>query len=189
MGIKAFIFSLLVLSISLFIVTIILTPAQIKKSQDLPKVTFINSTIYEINTKEVTQIVKSKRAYHYETKEELYDATIILKSKDAKDQENLVTNTISANLIQITDSMVKFRGDVNYNKSTGTTLESEALDYDRITKHLTGDQKFIAFHDGNKLKGNSLSMQENQNIFKSTDNTPLKLDIIMNQKKERNETN
>jgi ABC-type transporter MlaC component len=185
MGIKTFVLSLLFLSIGLLIATITFTPTkQSTKNKIMPTVTFIDSIMYDINNNEVTQLIKSKKAYHYKTKDELYNATIILKTKNDKNNK-LISDTISAKFIEITKNNIKFRGDVNYNRSTGTALQSQALDYDRIAKHLTGNKKFIAFYNGNKLKGNSLLISKEKTIFKSNDNTPVKLDIIMDKKRKK----
>jgi hypothetical protein len=188
MGIKTFVLSLLIISISLLIATVVFTPVKIVKQKTVPAVTFINSIMYDINTQEVTQLVKSKKAYHFNTKDELYDATIILKSQNNEDKKRLISDIISAKFIEITNNLLKFRGDVNYNRPTGTILQSQALNYDRITKNLIGNEKFTAFYNGNKLKGDSLFITKGKTIFKSNSNAPIKLDIIMN-KKEKNETN
>jgi predicted nucleic acid-binding Zn ribbon protein len=176
MGIKPFLFSLLIISASLLVATIVFTPIKQVNIQNLPDVTFINSIMYDVDNKEVTQIVKSKKAYHYKNKEEIYDATVVLKLKE----NNITTSdTVNAKFIKVTQEFLKFRGDVHYSRTTGTTLESEELDYNRISKHLVGDQKFEAYYKGNKLKGNSLSIKKDETVFESTDNTPVKLDIIM----------
>ncbi len=185
MGIKSFIFILFFISIGFLTVTTIFTNPTIKKTKDLPAITFINSTMYEINTQEVTQIIKSKKAFHFTKYDELYDATIIMKSKE---KEKTITNTVNANLIKLTDSLIKFRGNVRYDKTSNISLYSEALDYDRLNQHLIGNQKFVAYQDGNKLTGNSLSIKKGKVVFKTSNNKPVKLDITMS-KKEKNETN
>ena len=66
MGIKTFVLSLLFLSIGLLIATITFTPTkQSTKNKIMPTVTFIDSIMYDINNNEVTQLIKSKKAYHY----------------------------------------------------------------------------------------------------------------------------
>ena len=66
MGIKTFVLSLLFLSIGLLIATIAFTPTkQSTKNKIMPTVTFIDSIMYDINNNEVTQLIKSKKAYHY----------------------------------------------------------------------------------------------------------------------------
>jgi len=182
MGVRLFITLLLVIAVSLLIATVVFAPIKPSKDTQVPSVTFINSIMYDINNNEVTQLVKSKKAYHYDKKDELYDATVILKAKD-ENKSKLISDTVSAKFIEITNDLIKFRGDVNYNRSTGTILQSQSLDYDRISEHLTSNYKFVAFYNGNKLKGNSLSIQKGQMVFKTKDNSPVKLDVIMNENK------
>ena len=182
MGIRAFMFLLLLISSSLLVVTTVLTKQNKVKAKDLPEITFFNSTMYDINNKEVTQIITSKKAYHYPKEDKLFNATVILKSLDKS--KKLITDVVNSKLIVITKELLKFRGDVKYNRNTTTTLNSESLDYNRITKNLVSNQKFTAFYNGSKVSGTSLSVNKNNVIFRSKDNTPVKLDIIMDTTKE-----
>jgi hypothetical protein len=177
MGIRTFMFSLLIIAISLLVATTVFNQNKKLKSKKLPAITFINSTIYNLNNKEVTEMIISKKAYHYNQYDKLYDATIIVKSLD--DTNKSVTDIISSNRVKITDKLFKFRGDVKYNRDSTITLSSQSLDYNRITKDLIGKQKFTTYYNGNKLSGTSLFVNKNHTIFKSKDNTPVKLDIIM----------
>jgi len=179
MGIKSFIFILLFLSIGFLAVTTIFTNPKIKKAKDIPAITFINSTMYEIDTKGVSQILKSKKSFHFTNYDELYDATIIIKSINSK---KTVTNTVSANKIKLTNDKIEFRGDVRYDKSSNISLYSQSLDYNRVNQQLIGNQKFIAYKDGNKLTGNSILVQKGKTVIKTLNNKPVKLDITMKKK-------
>jgi len=187
MGIRAFMFLLLIIGMALLVVTTVFHQKKELKSKPLPAITFINSTMYNLNNKEVTEMITSKKAYHYNQYDKLYGATVIIKSSD--DTNKSVTDVISSNSMKITDKLFKFRGDVKYNRDSTTTLSSQSLDYNRITKDLIGTQKFTAYYNGSKLSGTSLSVNKNHTIFRSKDNTPVKLDIIMEKKKDNNETN
>ncbi len=180
MGIKTFISSLLLISISLFIATIIFTPIQNQEIKEVPEITFKNSMMYDINDKTVTQLMEAETTYHYKNRDELYNATVILKSED---KDTYVSDTITADFIEVTKDFLKFKGNVNYHQSTGTSLQSEELIYNRILKNLTGEKEFIAFYNGNKLEGNSLSIQKDKTIFKSKDNKPVKINITMTKDK------
>ena len=186
MAIRPFITLLLIIATVLLAITTIFNNSPSKESKVMPDITFINSTMYDINSKEVTQVIESKKAFHYKTKDEIYEATVIVKSNT--DINESITDTVTAKFIEVTPKLFKFRGDVRYNRGATTTLASEALDYDRITQNLIGNKKFIAYHNGSKLIGTSLSIQKDKTIFKSNDNTPVKLDIIMDKKKDKNAT-
>ena len=188
MGIKRCVFLILIISISLFIFTVSFDTKKEEETYTLPFVTFINSTMYDINEKQVEQIIQSKKAFNYETKNELYDATVVLRTKD-KGSDELLTDTVSAKYMEITDELLKFRGDVRYNRSSLSTLNSDKIDYDRIKKELIGNQEFTAHHEGSKIKGKKLFIKKDRTIFKGDENTPVKLDIIMDKKKDKNATN
>ena len=186
MGIKNFVFLILIISISLFVFTVSFDEKKEQSSAVVPFVTFVNSTMYDINEKQVTQIIQSKKAFNYKNKDELYDATIVLRTQQEDSIESL-TDTVNAKYIEVTKDLFKFRGDVRYNRGSSTTLNSDKLDYDRIKRQLTGNQDFIAYHDGNKLEGKKLSIKKDRTIFKGSKNTPVKLDITI--RKDKNATN
>ncbi|VAY87355.1 hypothetical protein MNB_ARC-1_214 [hydrothermal vent metagenome] len=189
MGIKSFIIWLLIISIVLFIYTIVIVPIKTVKKKVLPEIIFKNSIMYDIDIHGVKQLIESKKMYHYSNNhEEFYYLNMLFKSKN--DKKEVVIDSLNANFLNMTKIILKFRGDVYYNRSDNTMLQSQSIDYDRINNHLIGNQKFIAIYKDNKLEGDSLFIKKGEAIIKSNNNvsTPVKLDIVIN-KKETNETN
>ena len=78
-----------------------------------PNVVFFNSMMYDINDNEINKIIQSKEAAFYDEKYQLYDATIILKSKNNVD-------TISAEYIIKKGFIYKFYNNVYLNKTKRT---------------------------------------------------------------------
>ena len=189
MAIKYFIFSALILAITLLTATITLDNNNVpEKTIKLPLVTFVNSTMYNINTKETTQIIQSKKAFLHNNKDEIFDATIVVRTN--LDTNQTVTDTVHSKYIEVTHELLKFRGDVRYDRMDMTSLYSEQMDYDRINHNLLGNNKFTAFHEGNKLEAGTMLIKENKTIFKGENNKPVKLDIILKiNKRINNEIN
>ena len=79
MGISKFMIVLIIFTIGFLFVEKEKVVTKIKK-EDNPKVSFYDSTMYEITELNVNQVVKSKIAHIFDAKEELYDATIVAKS-------------------------------------------------------------------------------------------------------------
>ncbi len=175
MAIKIFILLLLVIAITLFTVTV--TFKKIKKEEyiKLPIATFINSTMYDINEKETKQIIQSKKVFHYTNLNKLYDATVVMRSNI--DNNLSITDTIHAQYIEVTEDLLKFRGDVRYNRMNTTALYSESLDYDRKKMNLKGKQDFVAYHEGNKVKGSTIVIDKEKTIFTGKNNKPVIINI------------
>ncbi len=182
MAIKPFIYFLLILSIVFLIITVVFNQIAPTPTKNIPLVTFTNATMYDINKSNVTQLIQTKKAFIYKKKEELYDATVIIKSQNKHSKSTM--DSLHADFIVVTKDLLKFSGNVKYNRDSTTTLHSKALTYDKIKKQIIGKEKFVAYHDGNKLTGSSLTIQKDKTVFKSTDNTPVKLDIVIDKKKD-----
>ncbi len=164
MAIKYFIFSLLIIATILLSATTIFQKKQIqKKTTILPAITFTNSTMYDINTKEVLQIVQSKKALHYKTKDELFDATVVLRSKNKKNE----TDTIIGKYILKKQDKLKFKGDVVLSRNNSFILSTPFLNYNLKTRVGQNQHKFKLDYLSHSLRGNKLYFDGINDIIKA----------------------
>jgi len=151
MGINKFLF-LVIVFIVLFLFfereQVVNKTAKVEK----PKVSFFDSTMYDITPDNVTQVVKTKRADVYDNREELLVATIVTKSK----KNSYDTNILSGDSMIKKENQIYLKGSVNLQMSDGTNLKTEQLEYNTKTKIATNKVYFIATKDVNTFEGTDL---------------------------------
>lgn len=165
MGISKFMIILIILTIGFLFIE---KEQKIQKSkQELkPKVSFTDSTMYEITEDNVQQIVKSKQADIYDTTEKLIEATIVVKA----DKNSYDTNIVSANSMIKVGDKVYLNDKVNLDLSDGTNIKTEQLDYNLKTKIAENSVFFTAFRGTDTFEGNNLfldSITENMRAEKT----------------------
>jgi len=153
MGISKFMVVLIIVSVA-FLFLNKSTTEQIINETDSPTVSFFNSTMYEITDKSVVQIMRSNQADIYDTKEELQDATIIVKSEE----NSYLTNSVSSkNMVKIGDDIF-LKHNVNLILEDGTNITTEQMQYNIKTKVAQNSVDFLAKKDENVFSGNSLHL-------------------------------
>lgn len=174
MGINFFILFLIVLSL---IVSNLTFDEKIQKKvfKNIPLVTFNNSVLYDIDEKDVKQIVISSKALNYKNKDELYDAKIIIRNKQNG------ANTVSAEYILKKDMNYKLYENVNItvNNENNIKLVSDYLEYDEKNQIFKNNNDFILDYNLNNIVGNSLYLDNKNNILRAK-NTHFKLKIEEN---------
>ncbi len=152
MGINKFIIALIMITILFLFV---------KKEQKEQKVTntvkptasFYDSTMYEITKENVRQIIKSKKANIFKNKkEELTDATIVLRSE----KDHYKTNTISSKYMIKEENKVFFKDSVNLLVSNETNIKTQELYYDLRSKIARNDVAFSITQNNNTFYGENL---------------------------------
>jgi len=151
MGIRLFIILLIVLTI-VFLFVEKEEVVQNITNETKPKVSFYNSTMYEITDTAINQVVTSAIVNLYDKKEELYDATIITKAKE----NSYDTNTLSGNKIVKKEDDIYLTGAVNIILSDKTNIKTEQLDYNTKTKIATNKVNFLVTRDDQSFYGNGL---------------------------------
>jgi len=136
-----------------------------KEDIDKPMLTFYDSTMYSINEKEVNQIIQSKKALRFKTKDEIYDGTIVIRA-NTKEGDNL-TDTISALYIVKQGNNIKFLNEVKYNRGAFIMLTTDELEYNIQTKIAWNNMPFTAIYNGNKLEGSSFYVDSVNSYFKA----------------------
>jgi len=125
---------------------------QTVKKEERPTVSFFDSTMYEITETRVNQIVKSKQADIYDKKEELFDATIVVKVS----KNNFDSNIGSSEKMLKTGDNVTFTNNVNLQFANGLNLKTEELHYNLDTEIAHNSIPFVVTRDGSTFTGNSL---------------------------------
>jgi len=144
-------------------------------NEEKPKVSFYNSTMYEITDKNVNQVVTSKKTNIYKKREELFDATIVSKAKE----NSYDTNTISGNKIVKKGDNVYLSGSVNLILSDKTNIKTEQLDYNTKTKIATNKVKFVAVQGNTTFYGNTLFLDTVNEKIKANQ-TKFRMKVIKN---------
>lgn len=146
------------------------------KKELKPTVSFYDSIMYEITDLNVKQIVKSKQADIYNNKEELTDATIVVKS----DKNSYDTNIASSNsMIKIGDD-VYLKKNVNLQLSDGTNVKTEQLDYNLKSKIATNNTDFMMIRETDTFKGKGLYLDSIKEHIKS-ENTKFRMKVENNE--------
>jgi len=162
MGINLFVLILIVVSI---FITNINQEVKIKKikHENIPLVTFNDSTFYLIDDKEVKQKVKSSQIKSYKNKDELYDATILIKNEYNK------TNTISAQYIIKQNDEYQLYQNVNIkiNTKDKIILNSDYIKYDLSKNILSNNKEFELRYNNSLILGDNLFYNNKYNIIKA----------------------
>jgi hypothetical protein len=136
-----------------------------------PNVTFLDSIMYQLDIIGVTKIIRSLKAYHYDKKDELFNATITTKSKNTKQP-----HTITAKYILKKQDKFTFKDDVILVNNKGAKLTTSYLNYDASTLIASNEHKFKLLYNKNILTGDTIYFDINLGII-SAKNAKFKLKI------------
>jgi hypothetical protein len=169
MAINVFVISIIVISI--FFTNMKVEKKVIKREYvNIPLIVFEDSTMYDINQKEISQIVQSRQALNYKDRDELYDATIIVRN-DKNSSDN-----ISAEYILKQKEIYKLYQSVNLSHGDSSILTSDYIEYDSIKKIAKNNVEFILSYNDSQLRGKNLYFDSVKAIIKA-ENTYFKLKI------------
>lgn len=164
MGIRLFVYVLLIISVLSFFATVNNEVEEIKE-KDLALVTFHNATMYTLTEDNVNRIVQSSKAMRFKTRDEMYKATFILRAK-SEENKNL-TDIISADFVEKKGSDLTFVDHVKYNRDDFISLKTDILHYNVDTKIAYNDKPFIGTYYSNFLIGEALYFDTVKTYFKS----------------------
>jgi len=134
---------------------------EIKTKSDIlvAKVSFLNSVLYDINTKNVDKIVDAKEAYIYEKKDALYDVRVILRNA------NNNSDTISAKYMKKENELYNFQNNVILKRDKDLELKTESLQYDIKNGIATNDVDFILRYRNSFFSGKNLYLSKNDYVI------------------------
>jgi len=162
MGINLFVLTLIIVSI---FITNIKQEVKYKKIkyENIPTVTFNDSTLYILDEKQVTQMVKSSQVLSFKNQNELYDATISIKNKYNK------TNKISAQFILKQKDIYSLYSNVNIkiNNKNKISLNSDFIKYDTKKNILTNNKPFELVYNNSLIVGKNLYYDNVNNVIKA----------------------
>lgn len=130
-----------------------------------PLVSFEDATMYTMDKKQVTQIAKAQKAVRYKNKDELFDASLVIRVND-KTNNNLL-DVLSAKKVTKKGNNLYLRGDVQYDRANTMQFESEVLNYNLNTKIATNMNKFTALYNGDHLSGTNIYVDARNNIVRA----------------------
>ncbi|HIP13764.1 MAG TPA: hypothetical protein EYG97_03530 [Arcobacter sp.] len=162
MAINIFVVSIIVLSI-FFTNMKVEEKVQKREYVNIPLVVFEDSIMYDINEKEISNIVQSRQALNYEDRDELYDATIISRNN---------TNTsdnINAEYILKQKGIYKLYQNVSISQGENITLMSDYIEYDSIKKIAKNNVEFLLSYNESELAGTNLYFDAINEIIKAKD--------------------
>ncbi|MDD2697856.1 MAG: LPS export ABC transporter periplasmic protein LptC [Arcobacteraceae bacterium] len=128
---------------------------KIKSNEEKPQVTFINSIMYDINTKFVDKILTSKETYRYENKDQLKDAIVVLRNA------NNNSDTISAKYIKRENEIYDFQKDVVISRDKDFRLTTDSLQYDMKSGVASNSVPFLFRYKNSIFSGTNLSLSRN----------------------------
>lgn len=180
MGIRIFVYTLLIISLLSFLTTVNNEVEEVKQT-DIALVTFNNATMYTLTENHVNRIVQSSKAMRFRNRDEMYKATFILRAKSEENKD--LTDIISADFIEKKESDITFIDHVKYNRDDFISLKTDILHYNFDTKIAYNDQPFIGTYYGNFLIGSELYFDTTKTYFKSKKaHFEVKLDEKINKK-------
>ncbi len=141
-----------------------------KEYKNTPLVVFENSIMYDIDDTNIKQIIQSRQALNYKDRDELYDATIIVRN------DTNSSDTISAEYMLKKRDIYKLYQNVHLTQGDATQLTSDYLVYNSINKIVQNDTDFLLTYNNNELIGNNLYFDGMNNIIKAQ-NTHFKLKV------------
>jgi hypothetical protein len=133
--------------------------------KDQPLVMFEDATMYTMDKKQVTQIAKAQKAIRYKTKDELFDASFVMRVNNDTKTDQL--DILSANKVIKKSANLYLRGDVKYNRSDIMQFESEFLNYNLNSKIAYNKHKFNAIYNGDKLTGTNLYVDAKKSLTRA----------------------
>lgn len=169
MAIRYFVFSLFALSlVSLFIS--IDTAKEIKKGEEKPNMIFDNATMYTINQNGVDKVIDAKKTLIYNSKEEAYEAKVIIKTNDDK-----VYDSVLSDYVIKKGDKISLLGNVVFTRGDFITVKTDEMYYDMKKKSAHNTKRFIAYYYDNKFIGDHFSSIDNYYITSKNVNFNIKL--------------
>ena len=173
MGMKIFIFVLLVLALGTYFIPV----QNIEKNvmgKDLPIVIFEKPIMYTLNEIGLNRVIVASHAVKYKNRDEMFNADIILKNTDATKEYN--NEKLKADLIVKKGDIYNLTNNVKYTRDDFIKLNTNELNYDDKNKIVKNSKPFDAIYNTHSLKGTNLYLNINDNYVKAN-NTHFEIDV------------
>ncbi|KAB7886912.1 LPS export ABC transporter periplasmic protein LptC [Poseidonibacter ostreae] len=164
MDIKFFNYSLLLLAVGAYFIPVD-NVAKNSDIKDIPLVIFEKPLMYTLNDKNLSRVVDASHAVRYKSRDEMYDANILLKNN--LEEKDYKVETLKAQVIIKKGDDLTLRKDVKYNRDDFINLNTDALDYNIITKVAKNSVPYDGYYYNNTIKGTNLYLDGTKNYMKS----------------------
>ena len=154
MIIKIFIYLTLLISLIVLFKPIKNSSNKNNKNNTTPLITFKDSTLYTIDDKKVTRIIKSTKLNKYKNKEEIIKGTLISRVKIENSED--LTDIIKADHISKIKNNLIFTKDVIYLRDSFISFKTNQLYYNLKTKIAKTKDKFDGKYYNNEIQGKNL---------------------------------
>lgn len=146
----------------LMMIYIAFKPMQIKQQKfvDVPLLNISEFVMHEFNTKGLQTLMSGEKALRYRDR-------YVIKNMDFTDNaKEYITNMKADNGLYQGD-VVTLVGNAVYIREDGLTFKSPTLNYNTKTTIAKTDDAYIAYKEGNSIKGKSLVYDSKKKIMKS----------------------
>ena len=134
-------------------------------NEDKPLLTFVDSTMYTLDTNSMNRIIFAKKAIRYKNRDVMNDASLMLKSVDKENKE--ITDTLLSKLIIKREDEFEFINDVKFTRNEYITLNTDELLYNAKTRIATNTLPFDGRYFNNYIKGEHIYLDLNKYYMKS----------------------
>nr|WP_295005912.1 LPS export ABC transporter periplasmic protein LptC [Sulfurimonas sp.] len=147
---------------SLVIIFVLFKPLDVKKQEfiDVPIFEITSFNMYELNNKGLQGLMIGNSALRYSDR---YEVTNIDYTENTK--MNISNMKAKRGLYQ--GETVSLFGNVNYVRADGLTFESQKMIYDKHTSQLSSTTPFLAYKEGNSIKGDSMKYNKKRKFIES----------------------
>ena len=131
-----------------------------QKFIDVPLFEISNFNMYELNNEGLQGLMIGSRALRYSNR---YEVTNIDYTENAK--KNMSNMKAKRGLYQ--GEKISLFGNVSYVREDGLTFESQKMVYNKNTLLLTSNTPYLAYKEGNSIKGDSMKYSKKRKIIES----------------------
>ena len=173
MAVKTFTFVLLIFALIAYFIPV-KNIQDTLAGTDAPIVVFEKPIMYTLTDKSVSRVVIASYAVRYKTRDEMFNADILLKNTDPTKKYN--NEKLKADLIVKKGEEYTLTNNVKYTRDNFVKLDTQELIYDDIKKTAKNSKPFVGVYNNHILEGNTLFLDIN-NDYMTAKNTHFEIDV------------
>lgn len=144
------------------------------EDKDIPLVIFEKPLMYSLTQDGVSRVIQSSQAVRYNTRDELFDANILVKNELENNQFQV--EKFNADIIIKKDSLYTLIDNVKYERDNFAKLKTNQMFYDEKKDIVYNNKSFEGNYYNSKLKGTDLYLDLNNKTF-SAKQTHFEIDM------------
>mgnify|MGYP005985166657 CR=1 FL=1 len=173
MDIKLFITALLGVSAIAYFIPVE-NMKKVSADKDIPLVIFEKPLMYTLTQEGVNRIIKSSQAVRYNSRDELFDANILIKNEEQK--KDFQIEKFNADIIIKKDNLYKLVDNVEYQRDSFVSLKTNQMFYNDDENIVYNSKPFEGYYYDSKLKGTDLYLDLNNKTLNAK-NTHFEIDM------------